>query len=936
MKNARPVRPQTKPAPVRLKGWKRWAFPLAALIILPTLIVVLLEIVLRVAGYGFPTEFLIRRKVAGATVLTDNQKFGWRFFPPAVARRPADILLPAEKPPGTYRIFVLGESAAMGDPDTAYGITRLLDVMLSASLPGKKFEVVNAAMTGISSHVIREIANDCAQYQPDFFVIYMGNNEAIGPYGPGTVFASFSEHLVLTRLSIAVRSLKITQLVESLVKKPEQPEGWGGLRVFMKSQFHPTDARLALLADHFESNLKAICEAGRGAGAKVVVSSVASNLKDCSPFASLNAPTLSPDQKSAWDARWAVANKLEFEGKFEEALKGYQEAEAMDGSHAELQYRKGSSLAALKRAKEAHESFSRARDFDALRFRTTPELNTRAKRVAESFPASEVAFADVVKAIEDESAGAGVGSAHFVDHVHFSFHGAYAAAREIFGAVTRFIPEAAGQVVLTEQECAERLAYSRWNQLRIAEYMLKRYELPPFSDKSDAAARMREFRAALARAKEGGDPAYEAVAVYHKALETRPVDPDLLKRLAEIHVEIGPSSEELKYRQKLLELFPYDDDRKAYLAEAYSRSPNFAEGEKLAREVLQNDPEQVIAHLGLARSLKNKGALHDAAAGYQQVLRRRPDMSVAQDELSEVMNRLQNGESFPNFTAVAASPDEAKKYLETGEGLLLKGRVEDAIRELQMAIRLDSSSVEAHTVLARALLQQGKLEPAAAACREALRLRPDYVPALNELGAVLSDLNQYAEAEKHLRDALRLAPDNDDVQFNLGLNLMREKRLPEALAFFEPYAARHPDEANVHLQMGMLYEGTANWEKAVKSYRETLRLEPENDQYRVCLAWILATSPQDTVRNGAEALQLAEAACRTTKQVYTIDTLAAALAETGRYPEAIKAAEEALLLAKASNDPQTEEINGRVALYKSNKPYRYELPATDAAASSKQ
>jgi len=83
-------------------------------------------------------------------MLTDNPKFGWRFFPPEVARASQPLFLAAQKPPGTVRIFVFGESAAMGDPEPAYGFARQLGRILQARHPDQTIEIVNAAMTAIN------------------------------------------------------------------------------------------------------------------------------------------------------------------------------------------------------------------------------------------------------------------------------------------------------------------------------------------------------------------------------------------------------------------------------------------------------------------------------------------------------------------------------------------------------------------------------------------------------------------------------------------------------------------------------------------------------------------------------------------------------------------------------------------------------------------
>ena len=80
----------------------------------------------------------------------------------------------------------------MGDPDFAYGFSRYLQVMLRQRFPSMKFEIVNAGMVAINSHVILEMARQFADYKPDLFLVYAGSNEVVGPYGPGTVLTGSS------------------------------------------------------------------------------------------------------------------------------------------------------------------------------------------------------------------------------------------------------------------------------------------------------------------------------------------------------------------------------------------------------------------------------------------------------------------------------------------------------------------------------------------------------------------------------------------------------------------------------------------------------------------------------------------------------------------------------------------------------------------------
>ena len=92
------------------------------------------------------------------------------------------------KPPNTKRIFILGESAALGDPMPEFSFSRMLEKMLIERFPSNRFEVINVAVTAINSHVILPIARECARHEGDLWIVYMGNNEMVGPFGAGTVF----------------------------------------------------------------------------------------------------------------------------------------------------------------------------------------------------------------------------------------------------------------------------------------------------------------------------------------------------------------------------------------------------------------------------------------------------------------------------------------------------------------------------------------------------------------------------------------------------------------------------------------------------------------------------------------------------------------------------------------------------------------------------
>src|SRR5439155_3900184 len=131
------------------------------------------------------------------------------------------------KPPCIIRIFIFGESAAFGDPQPRFGLSRMLETMLELRYPAKKFEVVNAAMTGINSHVIRPLARDCVPAHADVWVIYMGNNEVVGPFGAGTVFGNQATPLPLIHALLALKSTRTGQLLDTFHGAAQKASGSG-------------------------------------------------------------------------------------------------------------------------------------------------------------------------------------------------------------------------------------------------------------------------------------------------------------------------------------------------------------------------------------------------------------------------------------------------------------------------------------------------------------------------------------------------------------------------------------------------------------------------------------------------------------------------------------------------------------------------------------
>ncbi len=343
------------------------------MLLIPLSLLGLLEVGLRLAGVGFPTAFFLEKTINNKPVLVENDRFGLRFFPPQLARTPSPLVMEAHKPDNTCRIFVLGESAALGDPEPAFGFGRYLEVLLRDRFPQTRFEVICTAMTAINSHVVVPIAEECAKREGDIWVVYMGNNEFVGPFGPCTVFGPQLPPISAIHFGLSLKKTRIGQLLSRLVAKRPDQQHWGGMKMFLDHQVPPADPRKAGVYRYFRENLESVLAAARKGGAKVVLSTIAVNLKDCPPFASEHArPSEGPNPE--WQQLYTSATRAQDGGDTPGALSNFRAAAELDASFAEMQFHWARSFLSASNNAQALTHFGLARDVDSLPFRADEPL----------------------------------------------------------------------------------------------------------------------------------------------------------------------------------------------------------------------------------------------------------------------------------------------------------------------------------------------------------------------------------------------------------------------------------------------------------------------------------------------------------------------------------------------------------------------------------
>lgn len=564
----------------RLSLPKRLLYGTIVALVVVALLFGLLEGSLRLLGYGHsPRYFRTERAADGSRWIRENRDFTLTYFPPVLVRRPQAMRLPASKPEGTYRIFVLGSSAAMGDPEASFSLARLLEAMLREAYPQRRCEVVNAAVTAINSHVVRAIAEDCAELQPDLFIVYEGNNEVIGPFGPAAVLAPFLRSPTAINFVVTLKRSRSGQLLGTLLPRRgatgDQPEDWGGMAMFLEQEIAFDDPRLADVQASFAHNLRAIAGSAQSAGARTLLCTVLANQKDFAPFHARHRADLTADELARWDEALAAGIAAGTSGDWPEAERHFRAAWAIDAHHAELAFRLGRICLAQGRDAEAAALLQRALDTDTLRFRTDSALNGVIRATAEALPET-TELVDLATQLAATSPHGIPGDETLYEHVHLTFRGTWEAARVLFERVSvdllqrRLIP-AVRPAPFSYDEARARLGYTTYEQAMIIHELRQRFARPPFTGQLDHAVRtaMWDRRAAAADELLQRPGTREAlITLYEQAIAAAPDDWVLQRNYGMMLVAMDAAERALPVLEKARAIIADDPDLLFALATA--------------------------------------------------------------------------------------------------------------------------------------------------------------------------------------------------------------------------------------------------------------------------------------------------------------------------------------------------------------------------------
>jgi protein O-mannosyl-transferase len=318
----------------------------------------------------------------------------------------------------------------------------------------------------------------------------------------------------------------------------------------------------------------------------------------------------------------------------------------------------------------------------------------------------------------------------------------------------------------------------------------------------------------------------------------------------------------------------------------------------------------------------------DLFALYTATLQKNPDCWMAHYNLGIVLSEQGEADQAIDHyrRAVALRPDYAEAHYNLGRLLVEHGQLADAIAHYERAAAINPADAEAENNLGVTLFGIGRADDAIAHYQKALEIRPDYAEASCNLANALIAKDDFDGAIARYTACLAVIPDQEEARYNLASALLRRGRTDEAIIQYQNVLQMQPESADAHANLGSAWLAKGRVRDAMEEYTKALQVSPENLAALSNLAWLLATSSDSSLRNGSEAVRLAEradsASSRSDKHPTVLRILAAAYAEAGQFAEAKETAQHALEAANIQgNTNLAEALQGELALYDLGLPY---------------
>jgi len=276
-------------------------------------------------------------------------------------------------------------------------------------------------------------------------------------------------------------------------------------------------------------------------------------------------------------------------------------------------------------------------------------------------------------------------------------------------------------------------------------------------------------------------------------------------------------------------------------------------------------------------------------------------------------------------TTLARNPECWMAQTNLGFVLIQKGKLDDGIAHYRSALQMQPNSWDAEYNLGTALVRKGQVDEAIRHCERAVGMRPTDPDAQVSLGDALLRKGRIDDAIDHYQKAMMASPDHFLSRYGLCQALLEKGELDSAIQVCRSALVLWPLDADCHTALAIALDEKGEPAEAIQHYEKALEVAPRSIPTLTNLAWLLATSPDASVRNGPKALDLASQADRLVGGTNTLvlRTLAAAYAEHGEFAKAIRTARSAMELARMHGEGSlTTDLDQQIRLYQLGMPYR--------------
>lgn len=309
-----------------------------------------------------------------------------------------------------------------------------------------------------------------------------------------------------------------------------------------------------------------------------------------------------------------------------------------------------------------------------------------------------------------------------------------------------------------------------------------------------------------------------------------------------------------------------------------------------------------------------------------------PSCQAAAD-YTRVIERCRKASALPaSAEAVAYAGQLASwAYNRRGEVLARAGRDEAAFEDFAASVQFDPSRWRAYHNRGVSYALAGDRQRAIADFEQTMRLNPRYANAYYNCGEMRYDLGDFAEAIADYTRAIRLASDDVAAWNSRGHAFLRLNKFQEAVRDFSEALRRDPRYAAALANRGDVYCELGLYDKALADLEQSVKIDPQLGHGQLSLAWLLATCPDERLRDPERAVEVARLAVQldVNGDPRYLDTLAAAHARAGNFGAAQKAIRQAIRLAPRE---EAARYRSRLALYDQLRPFE----AAPAGVSNQQ